>query len=152
MTTTIIAFSLALLAFGFASAPALAEDKFVPSTIKSAADYEWQEFAPGTPLTFVPLWGDRSSDGEYAILLKLPAGFSSGTHAHTHDYHGINIQGAWVHTDRVATDEKGLPPGSLVTQPGLSMHADHCKGPEDCILLIYQKGKSDFIPKPKSAN
>jgi hypothetical protein len=148
MTKT--ATALVLLAFSSA-AFATADDRFVPATIKSAADYRWEEFAPGTPLTYVSLWGDRSSGGEYAILLKLPAGFSSGTHAHTNDYQGINIQGRWVHTDHVATDEKGLPVGSLVTQPGLSMHGDSCKGPEDCILLIYQKGKGDFIPEPKSA-
>lgn len=127
---------------------AQADAPLSPATIKSAADYRWEAFAPGTPLTFVPLWGDRASGGEYAILLKLPAGFSSGTHAHTHDYQGINVRGTWVHTDHVATDEKGLPPGSLVTQPGLAMHGDSCKGPEDCILLIYQRGKGDFIPGP----
>jgi len=31
-------------------------------------------------------------------------------------------------------------------QPGVQNHNDVCKGPNDCILFIYQKVKGDFIP------
>ena len=93
----------------------------------------------------VMLWGDRSK-GEYAMLLKVPAGFVAPIHTHTGDYHGVNLAGTWRHSF-AGGEERALPPGSYVFQPGLGMHGDACVGPEDCILFIHQHVKGDFIPK-----
>ena len=44
-----------------------------------ADQMQWQEMGPGSPLKMVILWGDRSK-GEYAMLLKMPAGFVAPVH------------------------------------------------------------------------
>ncbi len=113
-----------------------------------AADkMEWQSMGPDSPLKVLVLWGDPSK-GEHGRLLKLPAGFVAPTHAHTGDYHGINLTGTWRHGfDEEASQD--LPPGSYVFQPGKAMHNDACVGPEDCIIFLSQKVKGDFIPKEK---
>jgi quercetin dioxygenase-like cupin family protein len=106
----------------------------------------FQPYAPGMPIEIAVLWGDRNQ-GAYGMLVKLPPGFQVGSHAHTSDYYGMNIQGTWVHTMNGTTQE--LPPGSYVMQPGGEFHDDACKGPEGCVLLIIQNAKGDFIPAPK---
>lgn len=128
---------------------------FVAASVAHAADkagtmtapdqMEWKELAPGSPVKLVVLWGDRAS-GEYAMLLKLPAGFVAPIHAHTGDYHGVNLTGAWRHSFD-GGEQRDLPTGSYVFQPGMGMHGDACVGPEDCILFIHQYVKGDFIPK-----
>jgi Domain of unknown function (DUF4437) len=110
-----------------------------------ADEMQWQEVRPGSPARIVILWGDRTK-GEYGMLLKLPAGFSAPIHAHTGDYHGVSLSGMWRHSFD-GGEERILPPGSYVLQPGLGMHGDACMGPEDCIVFIHQYVKGDFIPK-----
>jgi hypothetical protein len=111
-----------------------------------ADQMQWQDMEPGSPLKMVMLWGDRRT-GEYAMLLKVPAGFVAPMHAHTGDYYGVNVAGTWRHSFE-GGEERALPPGSYVFQPGLGMHGDACVGPEDCILFIHQHVQGDFIPKP----
>ena len=111
----------------------------------AAGEMEWVEVGPGSPLKMVTLWGDRTK-GEYAMLLKMPAGFVAPIHAHTGDYHGMNLSGTWRHSFDGGA-ERDLPPGSYVFQPGMGMHGDACVGPEDCVLFIHQHVKGDFIPK-----
>lgn len=111
-----------------------------------AAEIKWEEYAPGVPLQIAKLWGDRTK-GEYGMLLKLPAGFDAGLHAHSADYHAVSVTGTWVHTnDGDTSPAKEFPPGSYVMQPGKQMHNDSCKGKTDCILFVFQKAKGDFIP------
>ncbi len=106
---------------------------------------EWKELNPGSPVKMAPLWGDRSM-GEYAMLLRLPAGFVAPVHAHTGDYYGMNLTGTWRHSFD-GGEQKDMPPGSYVFQPGMGWHGDACIGAEDCILFIHQHVKGDFIPK-----
>ncbi len=110
-----------------------------------ASQLEWREISPGSPVKITVLWGDRAK-GEYAMLLKLPAGHVAPVHAHTGAYHGVNLTGTWRQAFDVG-DQQDLQPGSYVFQPGLGMHGDACIGPEDCIVLIHQHAKADFIPK-----
>jgi len=114
-------------------------------TMIPADQLAWRDWMPGAPVRLVVLWGDRDN-GEYAMLIKLPAGFVAPIHAHTGDYHGTNLAGTWRHSFD-GGEEKDLPPGSYVFQPGMGMHGDACVGPEDCILMIHQYVKGDFIPK-----
>jgi quercetin dioxygenase-like cupin family protein len=123
---------------------------FVPAAsaqgkMEAADKMDWKEMAPGSPLKIVILWGDRTQ-GEYAMLLKIPAGFVAPIHAHTGDYYGLNLTGTWRHSFD-GGEEKALPPGSYVFQPGMGMHGDACVGPDECILFIHQHVKGDFIPK-----
>lgn len=106
---------------------------------------KWQPAAPNSPLQIAMLWGDRSKPGEYGMLLKMPAGSEAGRHSHTADYHGVAIQGTWVHTNDGAPPRE-LPPGSYALQPGKQVHNDVCKGTTECILLIHQHAAGDFIP------
>ena len=106
---------------------------------------EWKEVSPGSPVKMTSLWGDRSA-GEHAVLLKIPAGFVAPIHAHTGDYYGMNLTGTWRHSFD-GGEQKDMPPGSFVFQPGMGWHGDACIGPEDCILFIHQHVKGDFIPK-----
>ena len=138
--STLIGLSLIAAAAFTGQAGAAGVGKMVPSD-----QMQWQEMAPGSPLKIAILWGDRSK-GEYAMLLKLPAGFDAPIHAHTGDYHGINLTGTWRHSFD-GGEQKTLPTGSYVFQPGKGMHGDTCLGPEDCILFIHQHAKGDFIPK-----
>ena len=114
-------------------------------TISVYDESAWKEIRPGSPVSVMPLWGD-SSKGEHGRLLKLPAGFVAPDHAHTGDYHGINLTGTWRHSFD-GGEERELPPGSYVFQPGMAMHGDACVGPEDCVLFLHQHEKADFVPK-----
>ena len=105
----------------------------------------WKEISPGSPVKMAPLWGDRNT-GEYAMLLKLPAGFVAPIHAHTGDYYAMNLTGTWRHSFD-GGEQKDMPAGSYVFQPGMGFHGDACVGSEDCILFIHQHAKGDFIPK-----
>jgi Domain of unknown function (DUF4437) len=122
-----------------------ASDSAKVGTMSAPDQMQWQEIGPGSPLKIVMLWGDRTK-GEYAMLLKLPAGFVAPIHAHTGDYHGMNLTGTWHHSFD-GGEERDLPPGSYLFQPGMGMHGDACIGPDDCILFIHQYVKGDFIPK-----
>jgi anti-sigma factor ChrR (cupin superfamily) len=116
------------------------------AVLTPAADIVWEDLMPGAPLKMAKLWGDRSK-GAYGMLLKLPAGFEAGNHSHSLDYHAVVVQGSWQHT--VAGDAappKEMGPGSYALQPGKQDHNDICKSKTDCIILIQQDGKGDFIP------
>ena len=100
---------------------------------------------PGSPLQIATLWGDRSK-GEYAMLLKMPAGFEAGRHSHTADYHAVGVQGTWVHTNDGDPRQREFPPGSYAFQPGKQVHNDACKGKVECIVFVHQHAAGDFIP------
>ncbi|MCW5620569.1 MAG: DUF4437 domain-containing protein [Burkholderiales bacterium] len=107
---------------------------------------DWQEVNPGSPaIKRVILWGDRDK-GEYAMLLKVAPGTVAPVHAHTGDYHGMSVKGIWRHSFD-GGEERDLPLGSYVLQPGMAMHGDACVGPDECILFIHQYVKGDYIPK-----
>jgi hypothetical protein len=142
MTKKPLLLGLSLVAAaGFGYAAGSASD----GKMTEAGEMQWAETSPGSPLKLTILWGDRSK-GEYAMLLKMPAGFTAPIHAHTGDYHGINLTGTWRHSFD-GGEQRDLPPGSYVFQPGMGMHGDTCVGPEDCILFVHQHVKGDFIPK-----
>lgn len=117
------------------------------ATIWTAAEEKWEPLAPNVPLQIVKLWGDQNKGGSSGILLKLPAGSDSGVHAHTNPYHGVLIQGTWIHTEEGSSEPaKELGPGSYVMQPGMTMHRDVCKAGTDCIVVVTKDKKFDFIP------
>ena len=104
---------------------------------------DWKEIAPG--IQRVILWGDRDK-GAYGMLLKVAPGTVAPLHAHTGDYHGICVKGIWRH-NLEGGEQKDMPPGSYLLQPGMGMHGDACVGPEECIFFIHQDVKGDYIPK-----
>ena len=136
-----------LLAVSLTAAAGLghAADSGKAGTMIAPDEMEWREVRPGSPAKLVILWGDRNT-GEYAMLLKIPAGYVAPIHAHTGDYHGLSLSGTWRHSFD-GGEERELPPGSYVFQPGMAMHGDACIGPDDCVVFIHQYVKGDFIPK-----
>lgn len=116
------------------------------TTERPLSQVKWEPSAPGSPIQFGVLWGDRAKGPEYAMLLKLPAGAEAGWHSHTAAYHGVTVQGTWVHTSSQGGKPIELGPGGHVMQPGKTVHNDSCKGTTDCIILIHQHAPGDFIP------
>lgn len=115
-------------------------------TIVAWDEVEWAPIREGSPVSVFVLWGDPSS-GAHGRLLTLPAGFNAPIHAHTGDYHGINLAGTWLHSFDATGESRELPPRSYVFQPGGEMHGDACLGTEDCVIFLTQDVAGDFIPK-----
>ena len=109
---------------------------------RSIDELVWVKGGPG--LHFALLWGDWTKD-DYGMVVKIEAGHAAPRHSHTFDYHGVTIQGNWVHTFG-ENDDRILTPGSYAFQSGKEDHGDRCEGPEDCLILIHQHGARDFIP------
>ena len=105
----------------------------------------WVPYAPGSPLQIAVLWGDRTKPVQYAMYLKMPAGFEAGRHTHTNDYHAVSIQGRWVHSNEDDRPHQ-LTAGGVAFQPGKQVHNDVCRGTTDCIILVTQMGPGDFVP------
>ena len=117
--------------------PAIAEER----ASRTLDDLVWVEGGPG--LHFALLWGDWTKD-EYGMIVKIEAGNAAPLHSHTADYHGVTIQGNWVHTYG-GNDDRSLAPGGHAFQSGGVTHGDRCEGTQDCLILIHQHGPRDFI-------
>src|SRR5690554_541203 len=83
---------------------------------RAGLGYQMGSLRAGNPLQVAVLWGDRTKGSDDAMLLKMPAGFEAGRHTHSADYHGLAVQGTWVHTNEDAKPVE-LPPGSYAMQP-----------------------------------
>ena len=135
VTLTVIA-AIALLAV-----PLHAEDSQSPNMTRHVDDIEWIKGTEG--VYFGVLWGDWEK-GPFGMIVKIEAGHSIPTHAHTDDYDGITIQGNWGHIFGDSEDVV-LPPGSYAKQVKGDFHSDYCTGPDDCLVLIHQHGPRSFI-------
>lgn len=127
-----------------------AETSVEPAPTRSrtleAGDMVWQQQTPNLPIMIGELWGDRSADGGFGELVRLPPGFASGLHAHSGDFHGVLIKGVWVHEGANGEGRNiRLMPGSYVRQAGGEMHIDRCVSEEPCVLFLYQYARADII-------
>ena len=86
-----------------------------------AGKLNWAPFGE-TSAQMVVLWGDPASS-EYAVLLKLPPGFTPGPHSHTFAYHGVNLQGTWTHIFG-DDDVRSLPPAQISLRTWLTSSVD----------------------------
>jgi beta-alanine degradation protein BauB len=112
----------------------------------SANDIAWQQQTPNLPIMIGELWGDRRADGGFGELVRLPPGFNSGPHAHSGDFHGVLIKGAWIHEGPSGEGrDRPLLPGSYVRQAGGEMHIDRCVGEDPCVLFLFQYARADII-------
>ncbi|MGH2717201.1 MAG: DUF4437 domain-containing protein [Actinomycetota bacterium] len=111
-----------------------------------------EDMHSGSPVKFAVLWGDHKK-GPFGMLLKQPGGgFEAGMHAHASDYHGVLVQGIWIHTvEGDSSALKELTPGSYVFQPAWQFRNDKFLGAEGRIVYIQQLGKADFIEMPSHA-
>ena len=132
-------------ALHFASVEVSAETAAEPKKIFAAA-MQWVPMAEGSPLKIVPLWGDHTKDATYGMLVKLPAGFSTGMHSHSTDYYTVELQGRKIHRFKEEAASEPYTPGSFTYEVPGHAHEDVCLGPEDCVLFIHQCKKFDFLP------
>lgn len=131
------------LLLGLAMLGVTAAGHAAEAVMKAPDQLDWKEIAPG--IQRVILWGDRDT-GAYGMLLKIKPGTVADPHAHTGDYHGVNVKGIWRHSFDNG-EERDLPPGSFILQPGMKMHGDACVSTEECVFFIHQDVKGDYIPK-----
>jgi len=102
-------------------------------------------------VAFAPLVGDRFAE-PYMAMVKLPAGLVSPAHTKTSNMFGVVVNGAMVHTTDGSDKENDvvLPEGSFYKIPKNVAHISKCVSQTDCITFLYQDGKFDFLPVPKS--
>lgn len=108
---------------------------------RSVDDLVWVNGGPG--IDFALVWGDWEKD-DYGMIVRIKAGHAAPDHSHTFDYHGVAIQGNWVHTFG-ENDDRTLAPGGYAFQSGKEDHGDRCEGSQDCLILIHQHGPRDFL-------
>jgi hypothetical protein len=113
-----------------------------------------QTFKPlmDTPLPAMANIQGDGMKGAYMGYLKLPANFTSPPHSHSSDYWAVLVQGKMTHWATVGGSEKDakqLGVGDLTFMPGKTEHISKCFPGAECILVVMQKGKFDFVmPKP----
>lgn len=93
------------------------------------------------------LTGDYKK-GPYMGLLQIPNGFTSPLHAHTGDYEAIQIEGTSTHwlKGEDGSKAKKMTPGSYWSMPGKMEHVSSCAKGKDCVMVLIQKAKFDFLP------
>jgi Domain of unknown function (DUF4437) len=136
------------LAASFAAGVAIAKGATRPE-LTAFSELQWTPLMKEGPLPAgAPIEGDASK-GAYFGYLKLPAGFESPPHSHTSDYWSVLIQGQmthWAADGGSEKDSKAIGLGGWTHMPGKVAHISKCYPGADCIMVIMQKGKNDFIP------
>jgi uncharacterized RmlC-like cupin family protein len=111
-------------------------------------DVTWTPAFKDGPLPATsPIYGD-STKGAYEGYLKIPAGFKSPPHRHTSAYWAVLIQGRmthWAADGGSETAAKQLGIGDLAYVPGGLDHISKCYPGQDCIVIMVQPGKFDFV-------
>jgi len=135
---TVFVLCLSIVAFNYAHS----EDK---TTYTPTTELVWVEIPDSGGLEVSPVSGD-SSKGEYISLLRFPAGLKTPVHTHTASYIGIVVTGNMKHNVPGKSEtEKQLPPGSHYYIGGGVPHISECMAGVECVLMVTQKDKVDFI-------
>jgi len=128
---------------GVAVGKATKEAKFL-----SREEVKWVDTGePGKSPKFGLLSGDEKK-GPYLGLLQIPNGFTSPFHSHSGDYESVQIEGTSSHwlKGEDGTKAKPMTPGSYWSMPGKLDHVSGCAKGKDCVVLLMQKTKFDFVP------
>jgi len=150
---TILAFSISLIL----TAPVLAQTsaktniaaKVVPGqpVFVPAGDLKWTDLDPkGAPgVKVADLWGNHAK-GAFGAYLKLPAGFATPLHTHTHAMKVIFLSGTYVQAPEGKAEVR-LGPGSYMMQPGGNYrHTTSCDKSADCVFFVESGGAFDLKP------
>lgn len=139
----------ALMLGSFVAGDAVAKARAIPLELSALSDATWTPVLKGSALpASAPIHGD-STKGAYEGYLKLPAGFESPAHRHTSDYWAVLIQGRMTHWAVDGGSEataKQLGVGDLAYLPAGLAHVSKCYPGQDCIVIMVQPGKFDFVP------
>jgi anti-sigma factor ChrR (cupin superfamily) len=158
-TTNVLAFSISLAL----AAPLLAQSSAAKPVQKSAAgqpifmaagDLKWTDLDPnGAPgVKVADLWGNHAK-GAFGAYLKLPAGFATPLHTHTHAMKVIFVSGTYIQAPE-GKPEVRLGPGAYMMQPGGNYrHTTSCDKSADCVFFVESAGAFDLKPvvKPPTA-
>jgi anti-sigma factor ChrR (cupin superfamily) len=115
---------------------------FTPS-----ADLNWVDLDPkGAPgVKIADLWGDHTK-GAYGAYIKLPAGFTTPLHTHSHPMKVIFVSGTYLQTPEGKAQVR-LGPGSYMMQPaGNYKHVTACDQSADCVFFVESDGPFDLKP------
>ena len=110
-----------------------------------AGALKWTDLDPkGAPgVKIVDLWGDHTK-GAYGAFLRLPAGFASPLHTHTHAMKVVFVSGTYIQTPE-GKPEVRLGPGSYMGQPGGNYrHTTVCDKTSDCVFFVESDGAFDL--------
>jgi hypothetical protein len=114
----------------------------------SLKDATWTPLMKEGPLPALsPIHGDPMK-GAHEAYLKLPAGFESPPHSHSSDYWSVLVQGKmthWAANGGSEKDAKQLGVGDLTHMPAKLEHISKCYPGAECIMVMVQPGKFDFI-------
>jgi hypothetical protein len=125
---------------------AQSNDSSTASLSRAFDQLPWRKQAPDLPILISELWGNRERDGGFGELVQVPAGFDSGPHAHSGDFHGVLVKGTWVHVDENGRGASiPLAPGSYIRQAGRGLHVDRCVSKEPCVLFLFQYARADVL-------
>jgi hypothetical protein len=147
VTSLVTTLSLGAFVAGIAVAKGAAK----APELTTFGELTWTPMMKDMPLpAFAPIEGDGMK-GAYMGYLKLPAGFESPAHMHSSDYWAVLVQGQmthWAADGGSEKDSKAIGVGGWVHMPGKMAHISKCYPGADCVMVIMQKGKNDFIPVP----
>lgn len=113
----------------------------------SLDDIQWAPVDPNNAAgpQIAPLWGDPTR-GPYGALLRVPAGFESPMHTHSHDERVVVIAGASVHwgEGEDAANARIMTAGDYMLMPAGVRHVSAATDDAECIEFITQDGRFDF--------
>ncbi len=107
-------------------------------------DIVWAHPGSGNPTEFYTQWS--KPDGSHGRWTRFPPGFTSPVHRHTHDYHGVVIQGVLSHPSGPNSVDVELGPGAYWVIPGNEVHRSKCVSEIPCVFYIHQLKPFDFHP------
>ena len=113
--------------------------------IVPAENLKWTDLDPtGAPgVKVADLWGDHTK-GAYGAFFKLPAGFATPLHTHTHDIKVVIVAGTYIQIPE-GKSEFRLTPWSYFLQPGGNYrHTTGCARGAECVIFAESNGKFDF--------
>jgi anti-sigma factor ChrR (cupin superfamily) len=113
----------------------------------SADNLTWTDLDPiGAPgVKVADLWGDHRK-GAFGAFLKLPAGFVTPLHTHTHMMRVVFLSGTYIQAPE-GKPEVRLGPGSYMMQPGGDYrHTTSCDKSAECVFFVESTGSFDLKP------
>ena len=151
----LFALAAALLAQGSRESKPKGDGKSPASrlVIVPAENLKWNDLDPvGAPgVKVADLWGDHTK-GAYGAFFKLPAGFATPLHTHTHDIKVVIVSGTYIQIPE-GKPEFRLAPWSYFLQPGGNYrHTTACAKAAECVFFAESAGKFDLkvVPEGKT--
>jgi anti-sigma factor ChrR (cupin superfamily) len=136
-----------LLACALSAQTATSTSSATTPTFLPAGELKWTDLDPaGAPgVKIADLWGDHAK-GAFGAYMKLPAGFTTPLHTHTHAMKVIFVSGTYLQTPE-GNSQARLGPGSYMFQPGGNYrHVTACDKSADCVFFVESEGPFDLKP------